>query len=657
MSNPEIRPGSTGSFDTREAAEGRDGPLVRGNPAIAPGNPLQTPSVFGRTTNQNGEDKLKLRIYDRGMSAYVTDFSGRIEIGRQDLGEPEPFCRAPLTDGSGDRLIIASLRERMISRRHLRLEQSGRGALHVTNLSAGSNVLIDGRRSLRPGEDCDTPIPCLIVVGDKSVRVESVDEMASLPHPTIAPGSISGSVVAIQGLFGEEQAAGDAQKMLNCLSAAVVVLQSAANSPDFLPLAARQVAEVVGLTKAAVLRLKDAEWRVEAAFPTFRSPTPQDWAPSRTMLQRVRDEKRTFRIVPTVKDTDSLMDIEALVATPILDPAGNVIGAIYGERRQQICDAGDAEISETEAKLVEVLAYAVAAGLARREQEQAAMKARVQFDQFFTHELAEQLEANPDLLSGKDAEVTVMFADIVGFSRISERLGPERTVAWINDVMETLSQCVLRQSGVVVDYIGDELLAMWGAPQPQADHAARACQAALDMLAQLPSIDARWQAELGEPTGLTIGLNSGVARVGNIGSRLKFKYGPLGNEVNVAARIRGANKALKSRILISSATAAKVADAFAVRRLCRVRVVNISEPIDIFELRSGSEPGWPEQKRKYEQGLKLLEERQFAPAAKVLGGLLEDYPHDIPTLQLLSRAVHALVSPEEFDPVWTLPAK
>ncbi len=111
------------------------------------------------------------------------------------------------------------------------------------------------------------------------------------------------------------------------------------------------------------------------------------------------------------------------------------------------------------------MASGIAAGLARVKEEQAAAAARVQFEQFFTPQLAAQLERDPRLLEGRDADVTLLFADIRGFSHVSERLGPERTMAWIQDTMGALSDCVLAYDGVLVDYIGDELMAMWGAPR------------------------------------------------------------------------------------------------------------------------------------------------------------------------------------------------
>src|SRR5262249_33266953 len=160
------------------------------------------------------------------------------------------------------------------------------------------------------------------------------------------------------------------------------------------------------------------------------------------------------------------------------------------------------------------------------------------------------------------------------------KLTPARTIEWINDVLEVMSQCVLAEKGVLVDYVGDALMAMWGAPEEQPDHAARACRAALAMLDRVPALNARWEPLVGHPLGLGIGLNTGTAQVGNIGSQQKFKYGPLGNTVNLASRVQGATKFLKCNLLATQATQEKLGPDFSVRKLCTVRVVNIEKELD-----------------------------------------------------------------------------
>jgi adenylate cyclase len=354
----------------------------------------------------------------------------------------------------------------------------------------------------------------------------------------------------------------------------------------------------------------------------------------------------------------SLREIDAVVAAPILDRHGTVIGALYGDRRQKLGSASTERITELKAMLVEVLARGIAAGLARLEQEQAVLAARVQFEQFFTPELSRQLARQPDLLQGRDTEVTILFCDIRGFSRISEHLGPARSVEWISDVMGALSDCVRAHAGVLVDYVGDELMAMWGAPEEQTDHTQLACRAALAMLDQVPKLNERWQTVLKEPMEVGIGINTGLARVGNIGSHHKFKYGPLGNSVNLASRVQGATKYLKCKLLITGETQAALDSSFATRRLCPVRVVNIAEPVALYELVPSNQPGWPEAKMQYEQALEEFENKNFSRAARILGNWRVHNPWDAPALLLLHRVVQCMVEePNPFDPVWVLPGK
>jgi adenylate cyclase len=354
---------------------------------------------------------------------------------------------------------------------------------------------------------------------------------------------------------------------------------------------------------------------------------------------------------------NSLAGVKAVVAAPILNPQGDAIGALYGDRRQEASFVAH-PITRLEAMLVDLLASGVAAGLARVEQEQAALRARVQFEQFFTPQLARQLEIRPELLRGQDASVSILFCDIRGFSRISERLGPEGTVEWIRAVMGALSECVQEHGGVLVDYIGDELMAMWGAPEEQPDHAQRACRAALAMRARLPSLNARWQPVLHEEMDVGIGVNSGVARVGDIGSALKFKYGVLGNTVNLCSRVQGATKYLKTPALVTEATRSQLGPEFALRRLGRVRVVNIVDPVTLYELAGAPAPAWERLRQTYEEALASFESKQFRLAARKLGELLHEHPDDGPSLVLMARTVNCLVDePLTFEPVWELPGK
>src|SRR5262249_13599642 len=133
----------------------------------------------------------------------------------------------------------------------------------------------------------------------------------------------------------------------------------------------------------------------------------------------------------------SLQGVESVVASPIFDPADKVIGAVYGSRTQ-LALSSDGGVGLLEAQPVQLLASAIGAGLARLDQETKAARLRVQFEQFFSANLARELERNPHLLDGQEREVTVLFCDVRGFTRLSEQLGPHETCRLLAEVMDRL---------------------------------------------------------------------------------------------------------------------------------------------------------------------------------------------------------------------------
>jgi adenylate cyclase len=556
--------------------------------------------------------------------------------------------------------VIARLDEHLISRQHVRAEPLPDGGVRVTNLSAKLFVRVENGPELAPQSALEVALPVVLVLGKKRVRIQEPAEedalLHGLPEATLAPAVDDGSMALRFATAVLPRGGTDVEGLIRWMRVTMDVMHSAASPTEFLARAARAVVDLVGLDSSRVLLIDKGAWK-EQHLHRRHTLKDSEGTPSRQVLNRVREEKRTFWQEPgPTRAQDSLVGVKAVVAAPILDRHGEVIGVLYGDRRRQGNEPRP--LTRLDAMLVELLAGGLAAGLARVEMEQAALRARVQFEQFFTPELARELEANPDLLRGRDQEVTVLFADIRRFSHISARLGPAGTVAWINNVMGVLAACVREHGGVLVDYIGDELVAMWGAPKDQPDHARLACRAALAMRERLPQLQERWLAALKEPMDLGIGVNSGMACVGNIGSPHKFKYGPLGHTVNLASRVQGASKYLRTRLLITDGTQRQLGADFATRRLFRLRVVNIDEPVALYELISPGAPGWPELKNDYEEALQRFERQEFVQAARLLGNLLSAHPDDGPTLILLSRVVDCLrEEPVQFDPVWQLPGK
>ena len=281
-----------------------------------------------------------------------------------------------------------------------------------------------------------------------------------------------------------------------------------------------------------------------------------------------------------------------------------------------------------------------------------------EYAQFFPPALAKDFARNPKLKElANDAEVSILFADIRGFSAISEKLNPADGMEWLGDVLGCLSDCIQDNDGVVLDYIGDEIMGMWGAPYPDPRHAELACQAAIEMLDRLPQkIDPKWQHFIPEGTRIGIGINSGVARVGNTGSDRRFKYGATGNTVNLASRIQGSTKYLRTPFVISKATKDKLGKSFHPRRLCSVQVVNVEQPVHLYELVCDSS------KMKivglYENALQLFEQQRLKEATSALAELLSEQPDDGPALLLMSKIVDVLINKDaQFSPVIKLPGK
>jgi adenylate cyclase len=601
---------------------------------------------------------LSVLFYHRHQRVFATPLDKRLEIGRQRSGEPAPRRRIDRTDHA--RIVLAPYDDVDISRSHLSLSALSDHEIEIKNLSKTQPVRLSKDVMLAPGEKTIAHPPLLAQFSSYAVRVElPLDEeldLQPLPEVTARPGT----KVFEQGLARLNIDTMDERLLLKWLETVLGVFQAAANSRDFPVLAAKALVKIVGLDAAAMIECDpDGRWKVAALHTVVEGQSEDTWMPSQTLLTRVMQERRTFRHVPAnVPDTaQSLQNVIALVAAPILDGEGNVLGVLYGDRR----GGGEIEIpeiSQFEAKLVEVLASGIAAGLARVKEEQAAMAARVQFEQFFTPQLAMQLEKDPQLLLGRDANITVLFADVRGFSRISEKLGPARTMTWLQDVMGSLSECVLECDGVLVDFLGDELMAMWGAPIAQADHADLACRAAAQMLGSLPQINNRWKKELGREVHLGIGINSGVARVGNTGSKQKFKYGPLGDTVNVASRVQGATKYLGTDCLITGSTFTGLSESIACRRLARVKVVNIEHPLDLYELVPKPPVNWEAHCARYHEVLEALENKNLSLAGDLIIKMGEDFPKDAAVTALAHRIAEArLAQPTADSAVWHLPGK
>jgi adenylate cyclase len=617
--------------------------------------------------NDERKSVVTVSVFVLRNRVFSTTLNDCLEFGRQQKDEPAAYARVPGADG--DRVVIANLDEVTVSRRHLRMKRVADDKVQLENLSDKSVVSLAAGRVLNPKETCVLDLPGLCQIGGKTVHLQAafVDDMPlqSLRQPTLRPGQSDsehfGQTIgqALSSIRFRPTEGVTEELLYSWLKYSMQVFQSAASSPDFLRTAAQAAGEMVDLDEVVVLLREEGDWATKVSHSRSGVPLPEEWRPSSTMLQRMLDERCTFFHVPRSDQVQSLIGVQSLVAAPILNSNGDVIGGLYGQRRLGTTTGSVRALTELEAKLFEVLACGVASGLARLEQERQLVAERVRFEQFFTPELARMLEAGGgEMLAAREAEVTILFCDIKGFSRISRASGPELAVEWVRDVLSALSDCVAEQQGVLVDYSGDSLEGLWGAPLATPQHATAACRAALQMRACLAELNVRWEERIGEKTDVSIGINSGRAQVGNIGSRRKFKYGAFGTTVNQASRVQGAAKQVGVSLLVTRSTVTLLSEEFPLRRLWTVKTVNIDEPVELFELVDGSDSRWFTLKAKYEKALSHFEQGQYYEAMSIVGGLVAEFPDDNPTRRLLQRTVNALGQPAgSIDAVWILDGK
>lgn len=611
--------------------------------------------------------KFFIEILHQGRSEHVSEeFAEPTEFGRQRFRTGD-MCEALFTPTRVDgrlRYVIAAIDEAHIGRRQMLVEIPRPGTIRVTNTGSTNALSIADYGPLQPGEQGEYPAPVEIRFKEKVVRVDVAGgegELHSLGYRTLAPG-LRGKLHDLPplslGSARQSSELDDVETLGPWLEAVLEVLQSATRSEEFYAQAARAVVELGGLERAAVLLKRDERWDPVVRFP--EAACDDGWTFSRRTLARV--ERDLTAVCETFNRNDeggeSIFGIRSVLAAPILNSDGTVIGALYADLRQSASRSRDRGISQRELMLIKLLASGVAAGLERIRHQEKAQRAELLLEQFFSPRLAREIALNPALLEAKDAEVTLLFCDIRDFSGVAEALGATATLEWIKSVLTVVSDCVLAEDGVVVDYIGDELFAMWGAPWSQPDHALRACRAGSAMLMALEELDRRWLAVVGRPTRLGIGINSGTARVGNIGSERRFKYGALGPDVNLASRIRGMTKYLKTDLIVSDSTKALLGEAFPFRRLSQVKVINVVQPVTVHQIFTTSSDEWRALTRGYERALELFERQDFLAAARSLGELFTQFPEDGPSLMLLSRAVSCLIDPNaDRSPIWRLPGK
>jgi adenylate cyclase len=277
------------------------------------------------------------------------------------------------------------------------------------------------------------------------------------------------------------------------------------------------------------------------------------------------------------------------------------------------------------------------------------------FSHYVSPKLVKELERNPGKLrlGGEEREITVLFSDIANFTSLAESIGHIELVKLLNEYLTEMSDIILKYDGTIDKYIGDAIMAEFGAPVYYPDHPIKCCNAALDMQNALKKLSLEWIRQGRPSISNRIGINTGTMVVGNMGSPQKFNYTVIGDEVNLAARLESANKTFGTQTMISESTYKAVRAHFVTRPLDRIIVKGKSRPVAVYELiaRKGEPISKLLEKLLplYEEGVYLYEQREWANAEKAFRQCLRIFPDDGPSRIYLQRVLKFAKNPPPDD--------
>lgn len=296
------------------------------------------------------------------------------------------------------------------------------------------------------------------------------------------------------------------------------------------------------------------------------------------------------------------------------------------------------------------------AALATEGREKAQLRSA--FSQYVSDVVVDRIVADPTRasLGGERRELTVLFSDIRGFSSFSETLEPEVLSAYLNEYLTPMTELVMGEGGMLDKYIGDAVMAVYGAPIDLEHHARHACDTALAMLKALEPLNAHWKQRGLPDIAIGIGVNSGPMSVGNMGSRARFSYTVMGDSVNLGARLEGLTKEYRVNVLLGEDTVALIGDRYVCRELDWVRVKGRASTTRIYELMgvAGKVSVTSDELRLYQDGLSNYRARDWDAAAQHFQAFLERHPDDGPAQVMTERiaTLRAQAPGEDWDGVF-----
>lgn len=255
-------------------------------------------------------------------------------------------------------------------------------------------------------------------------------------------------------------------------------------------------------------------------------------------------------------------------------------------------------------------------------------------------------------LGGEKKELTVLFSDVRGFTTYSEKLDPQELVRILNFYLERMSEVIFRNKGTIDKFIGDAIMAIFGAPVEQEDHAIRSCQTAVDMKNELVKVNEHEVKHGRQELAVGIGINTGEMTVGNIGSRKRFDYTVIGDAVNLAARLEGLTKFFGVEILVSEYTVNLVGmDRFLFRELASVKVKGKDKPVIVYELISEYDKRYDVERwlLPFNEALKAFKAQDFEGAKNQFEKVIEEKGRDLTSQYYIGQCEQCMADPSHFS--------
>ncbi|MGD2124595.1 MAG: adenylate/guanylate cyclase domain-containing protein [Desulfobacteraceae bacterium] len=296
-------------------------------------------------------------------------------------------------------------------------------------------------------------------------------------------------------------------------------------------------------------------------------------------------------------------------------------------------------------------------------EERERKKIRGAFSYYVSRAVVNEMLKDPEKLKlgGDKKDLSVLFSDIRGFTTISEGMTPEELVHLLNEYLTIMTDIVFKYDGTLDKYMGDAIMAVYGAPLEQRDHPHRACYSALEMMEGLRKLNEKWTREGKTPLDIGIGINTGMMMVGNMGSEQRFDYTVMGDAVNLGSRLEGANKNYQTNILISEYTYERVKDKFVCMELDSVRVKGKTLPVSIYQLVGPMNipEAQKEAVKHFHQGLELYKQQKWDEAIEVFQSVTAMDKNILAAGLYIQRSLELKINPPppDWDGVFTMESK